>query len=574
MKKIYTIALVAVCLLFVYSGRAQSIMVVDPGSGTLNAAIKANGGNKIYQLKAGEWYGLDAPIENVDYKLQIIGAEPAVTGGKPATVQTGSDVNGSPFDHMFDAKGDITLRNIYFVNADLNGVVANQFLVESKASTRITVDRCVLQPCAVATTISGTAGFIKTYFTNNQAIGFGHQISPNDGHFFAYGSNDATGLDTLYVENNTFVCMGMNMFSGNFAAQVNNYVNFNHNTFCMTKSQIDWADFKKEQYWTNNLMFDLQTQPYANNWQPMPGGDVARPKPNLIYADTIKGEVLPSVRPCFVEYNGHYRSPAFWTELKALNVFSASKKLAGMYLYPLVWSKDSVDCREAQMFNSTGFPKFKYGNTITDVDPQWTDKRIYDHEANFVLWTDPATKIHALGQPATDYPPATQWPQWWWIPNATIHPPLGDLSNNDVWPVFDGTYKNTKNLHGSIEVNVPLGDLNWFPAAKTVWKANKAKIDAHIKAGNTAQIDIGYIPTSVQNTKADGFSMFPNPAHNVLNISGVRNAEITLMTIDGRMIRTVKNIAQVNISDLSNGTYLVKVKDGANTSIQKLFIAR
>ena len=122
-------------------------------------------------------------------------------------------------------------------------------------------------------------------------------------------------------------------------------------------------------------MFDLQTQPYANNWQPMPGGDPGRPKPNLIYADTLKDEVLPSVRPNFVEYNSHYRAKGFYDNIDVVNAFVvANHKAAQVYLYPLVWPKDSVDCREAQMFNSTGFPNFKYGNTITDVDPQWTNQ--------------------------------------------------------------------------------------------------------------------------------------------------------------------------------------------------------
>ena len=83
---------------------AQDVLVVKPGVGTLNAAIEANGGDKIYQLTAGEWYGLSGPIENVGYHLQIIGAAPAVEGGMPATLQTGSDINGVPFIKMFDAK--------------------------------------------------------------------------------------------------------------------------------------------------------------------------------------------------------------------------------------------------------------------------------------------------------------------------------------------------------------------------------------------------------------------------------------------------------------------------------------
>ncbi len=94
---------------------------------------------------------------------------------------------------------------------------------------------------------------------------------------------------------------------------------------------------------------------------------------------------------------------------------------------------------------------------------QWTDATIYDHEANFIEWASPANYIHALGQPSENYPPATEWPQYWWIPS-------GDLSHNSVWPVFDGTYTNEQTLKGSIEKNVPLGDLNWWPEAKAAWE--------------------------------------------------------------------------------------------------------
>jgi hypothetical protein len=287
----------------------------------------------------------------------------------------------------------------------------------------------------------------------------GHQLSPNDGAFF--GISDvaaANGIDTLLVENNTFVCMGTNIFDGGFGDLVHNVVNFNHNTFVMTKSQLDWATKKNEEYWTNNLMFDVNTQPYATSWQPMPGGDPAKPKPNLIYAAPLANEVLPSARPNFVQYNSHYRGQGFYDLITELNIFAKSKNIPNVYLFPLVWPKDTLSCREAQMFNSTNYPNFKYGNTITNVDPQWTDAKIYAHEANFVKWTKPASYIHALAQPSTAYPAPTEWAQYWWIPSE-------DISNNSVWPVFNGKYTNPQTLTGSIE-NLPLGDLNWFPASK------------------------------------------------------------------------------------------------------------
>jgi len=563
MKNKFSISVVAGLLFFSLIGQAQSVLVVEPGIGTLNTAVKTYGGTRIYQLKAGEWYGLDAPIENVDYHLQIVGAEPAVTGGMPATLQTGSNTGGAPFGRMFDAKGDVSLKNIYFVNADLTAQVGDMFIFQSKPNTRIIIDRCVLHPAAVSVGVYGGDRNIKTYFTNNQVIGHGHQLSPNDNAFFVYADvANAVGVDTLLVENNTFVCMGTNMFVGGFGSLVHNVVNFNHNTFVLTKSQLGWATKKQEEYWTNNLMFDVNTQPYATSWQPMPGGDPAMPKPNLIWAAPLDNEVLPSTRPNFVQYNSHYRAQGFYDLITELNQFANSKKIPTVYLFPLVWPKDSTNCREAQMFNSTNFPKFQYGNTLTNIDPQWVDAKIYEHEAKFIAWTRPASYIHALAQPSANYPSPATWPQYWWIPS-------GDLSYNSVWPVFNGKYTNPQTLTGSIE-NLPLGDLNWFPESKAIWLSNKALIDAHIKSGNTSKMTL----TALNEIKEESARFYPNPAKDEIQLKGTRSADVTIMNLDGRILKSVKNVDRVNVSDVANGSYLISIKEGNLISTQKLLIQK
>jgi Secretion system C-terminal sorting domain len=569
MKNKFSISVVAVLLLFSLFSHAQSVMVVTPGYGTLNDAINANKGTKIYQLTAGEWYGLTGPIENVDYHLQIIGSEPSVAGGLPATLQTGQTLDGVPFYTMFDSKGDITLKNIYIQNADVNSVLGNIFLTESKNNARVIVDRCVILPVGSGAGIYGTGGNIKTYFTNNQVFNHGQQTTPNDGHFFSFGNSSGLGIDTLFVENNTFVCMGTTMFDAAWDRYINNFVAFNHNTLCMNKSQIDWAVFKKEQYWTNNLMFDVMTQPWASAWQPMAGADPTMPKPNLIYTAPLKDEVLPTSRLNLVQYNSHYRAKGFYDLITELNAYCVSKN-KGMYVYlqPLVWSKDSTNCREAQMFNSTNFPNFKYGNTITNVDPQWVDAKIYQHEANFVAWTRPATYTHALNDPLPNFPQNT-WAQWWWNPFGELG---GD--NSKAWPVFDGRYTNPQTLTGAIETNVPLGDLNWFPKAKTAFMAKHAEIWAHMKAGNTGKINIGYSPTGINTVKTDAFSLFPNPAKDILIINGTKNADVTIHALDGRIVKSANNVSQVNISELPNGTYLVTIKEGVRVANQKMVIAR
>lgn len=561
MKKI-TFYIITLFLFFYHlNSSAQSILVVEPGVGTLNTAITTYGATRIYQLKAGEWYAINAPIENVNYHLQIIGAEPAVAGGLPATLQTMSDVNGAVFSKMFDSRGDITLKNIYIINADLNAQVATDLIVESKDKARVTVDKCVIHPVAVSACVRSFGGNVKIFLTNNQIIDHGHQLSPNDGHFINQ-VHATIGLDSLYVENNTFVCMGVNFFYGGYGTLTHNVININHNSFILTKSQLDWSTKKMEEYWTNNLFYDVNTQPYSKSWEPMPGADLNKPKPNLIFAGPLDNETLPSLRPNFVEYNSHYRAKGFYDLLDEMNAFAKTKSLPPVYFFPLVWPKDSTNCREAQMFNSIDYPNFKYGNTMTDVDPQWVDTKIYDHEANFVKWSKPANYIHALNQPSTNYPPASTWTQYWWIPS-------NDLSNNSVWPVFNGKYNNVQSLTGSIE-NLPLGDLNWFPSAKALWSSNKARIDAHIKAGNTWKLDL----TAIDQVKTDLLELFPNPAKNEFIIKNAINPEVSIFSLDGKKLLVSKNSNRINISQISNGSYLISIKEGDSSTVHKLIIEK
>jgi hypothetical protein len=167
-----------------------------------------------------------------------------------------------------------------------------------------------------------------------------------------------------------------------------------------------------------------------------------------------------------------------------------------------------------------------------------------------------------MAQPSGNYPSPTAWSQYWWIPS-------GDLSNNSVWPVFNGKYTNPQTLTGSIE-GLPLGDLNWFPTQKALWLSKKPQIEAHIKAGNTEKINL----TAISNIHVKSTTVYPNPAKNEVNIKGVQNAEITILSLDGRILKSVKNVTRINVSDIANGSYLITVKEGNTTSTEKLMIQK
>ncbi len=197
MKNNFSILLMAVLFCSSHVSHAQSVLVVEPGIGTLNNAINTYGGTKIYQLKAGEWYQLTAVIQNLGYHLQIVGQEPTIKGGLPATLQTGNAATGGAFGVMFDAKSDITLRNIYLVNSDLNSVVGTSLLSNSGSNARTVIDRCIIDPVSSGNAITMSGANSKLYFTNNLCNRQGHQLNPNDGHFFVDDNLSGAGFDTI-----------------------------------------------------------------------------------------------------------------------------------------------------------------------------------------------------------------------------------------------------------------------------------------------------------------------------------------------------------------------------------------
>ena len=98
----------------------------------------------------------------------------------------------------------------------------------------------------------------------------------------------------------------------------------------------------------------------------------------------------------------------------------------------------------------------------------------------------------------------------------------------------------------------------------------KPQIEAYIKAGNTTKMNLTAIPVLLENSTM----IYPNPAKDEIILKGVQNAEVTILSLDGRTLKNIKNVSKVNVSDISNGSYLISIKEGNRISTQKLLIQR
>ncbi len=61
--------------------------------------------------------------------------------------------------------------------------------------------------------------------------------------------------------------------------------------------------------------------------------------------------------------------------------------------------------------------------------------------------------------------------------------------------------------------------------------------------------------------------IYPNPANNMVHISGVEPAHITISTIEGRVIKTYNKTNRFSVEGLSSGAYLLKITDANNNVI-------
>src|SRR5690606_27061863 len=79
---------------------------------------------------------------------------------------------------------------------------------------------------------------------------------------------------------------------------------------------------------------------------------------------------------------------------------------------------------------------------------------------------------------------------------------------------------------------------------------------------------------SVNSPLANSFSVYPNPAKDVLNISNTIGAELTSVTVTDLNGRTVKqfnsSVEQINIADLNAGVYFVNINSTEGSLTKKI----
>lgn len=102
--------------------------------------------------------------------------------------------------------------------------------------------------------------------------------------------------------------------------------------------------------------------------------------------------------------------------------------------------------------------------------------------------------------------------------------------------------------------------------------------------GYNSKGEMGDVTLVEFRTQGDGceelnakFAVYPNPATTEVYIEtfGGENAQVSILDVAGRCVKQVEmseNISVINIEDIDNGIYFIKVKQGASSSVRKLVV--
>lgn len=88
-------------------------------------------------------------------------------------------------------------------------------------------------------------------------------------------------------------------------------------------------------------------------------------------------------------------------------------------------------------------------------------------------------------------------------------------------------------------------------------------------------IDFAEGTASTEDFATAAFSVFPNPSNSIVNVANAGNIDaINVVDINGRTVKSAKfngaTEAQVNISDLANGVYLMTIASDKGTATKKI----
>jgi hypothetical protein len=79
------------------------------------------------------------------------------------------------------------------------------------------------------------------------------------------------------------------------------------------------------------------------------------------------------------------------------------------------------------------------------------------------------------------------------------------------------------------------------------------------------------IATSMDASKASGVTIYPNPATDIIQVSGMDVASVAVYSLAGQMVKKVDHAPVISVSDIKTGVYVVAVT-GVNSDVVRKMV--
>ncbi|HDP68880.1 MAG TPA: T9SS type A sorting domain-containing protein [Candidatus Marinimicrobia bacterium] len=545
---------------------------VDMGNvaGSLTEAVVADSvdvpAGRVYELKANGYYPLSTNLTTpADRAVIIVGADDRrlVTNddemsAPPVICGFGGNTGGINFQN------DLTVKNASIIQAADKATLGWAFFGAAAANKTLRVENCLFEHTRWVMIQSNDAPGTNVYINDCYFVNMSGQACRRNGGVYDNVNNNTA---TMWVENSTHVmAQGMIYKFRNY--QVGEIV-FNHNTFVNMSGQVfETLGYQSDMIVVNNIFVNSNLQPY------MTGLDYGETDADYLPMGIINVDTLPSgydvlPRKMMVDANVVYWDPKF-ADMVQICIDNQVNQSTDWHSQMI-----TMNSRTQAMFDDdTNYPYLVEG-TWYEKCPNFTNPED--------LLTVGVDSIRAFSIGTVDTLSGDVLMVWRKV--------LTDLDNYYVysdWPIpIDLSYDDADLLEGGIN-GFPVGDLNWFPAEKAAWEAQKsaeyAAIDAAIDAGHPVAIrETVYEPTDFRLSQN-----YPNPFNPTTTISytlpKAGNVTLTVYNSLGQEVMTLVNnefkasAGSYNVhfdgSGLSSGIYFYTLTFNNNTIAKKMVLMK
>jgi hypothetical protein len=569
------------------SGQDVTVLEGGPANGgiietTINLEC-VGGVNKIYELKRGQVYFMHSGInaENAGGSLTI--RAEAGDGPKPVILRVPlNEINVG----TNNIKGSFTMQNIQYAWRSTDGGESGGYwdlFKISENNSRLLVEDCMFE--MGYGTLFSTDGVVNgqvSIFRNNYFRDF------HDGGQWWAGRvlNCKVPVDTLIFENNTTTGCGLTVL-GQECMMGFGFIN--HNTFINNTKYPFLNQYWKECYYTNNLFVNVNWVGEDHENVATGGQDPDGLLCGIVGVDTIEvtqwlDKKYMNTDSTLLTSDVDQISDYIW--YAADNVCVSSSTLDAYYAGT---PNDGIEGAPTSFLNWGGLGTGPW--RVVNVPGIFMNSRaealIAGHDniiaENNIVYEFPAEDMgfgtDPLPQAAADT--LIEWNRaQWGVPGAT-HPDI-QITHFGDWDAttIPGVETEDSDAGGITKISDVIEDFSY--TKELISESDGMRIGAlhwndedYDPAAALASVKAKYTgESSVKPIKGESMVIYPNPVKDILNVKGSKNADITIMSIDGRVVRKVKNVSSVNISDLSNGMYSVTVKVGNAISTQKILISK